>query len=309
MKRTLWPFTTAAAVLLSWALVPAAPVHAQDAAETQNADEVAAYMAWYGASTSGETDKALAAAREYLEKFPEGQNAGYVRKWLSGIQWQPFNEAIKQKDMAEMIRLGRAGLADDASFAYWMAFYLRQNELLGSADAVHMKEAEEFSRQALDFVDKGGVPTGIDAAKFDKDANLAWLHQNLALVAAKSGRPDEALEQYATSSKLGAGDAAITARNQIGCASLHKDLYEQAVEKYKALPEAERDPASPSEAATAAIDTANRHADGAIECWAAFLSGGSGSPELRSRIETAIAALWAYRHPDEPEGWKTLVKP
>jgi hypothetical protein len=81
------------------------------------------------------------------------------------------------------------------------------------------------------------------------------------------------------------------------------------VQKYQALPEAERTGDSPSAAAQAAIDEANRHADAAIECWAKFLgaTAGSTAQDLRSKIEAALAALYQYRHPDAPEGYKELV--
>lgn len=309
MNGFLPQFPTAAALILACALAPA-PILGQEqkADEVRDADEVAAYMAWYGANTAGDTAKAMAAAKEYLEKYPKGENVAFVRKWLAGVQWQGFNEAVKKKDMAELVRIARERLGEDPSFAYWAAWYLRQNELLVSAAAAHAKEAEELSRVALEFVEKGGVATGIEQAKFDKSANLAWLHQNLALVAAKAGRRNEALEHYEKSSQLAPADAALNARNQLGCGSLHKDLYDEAVAKYQALPAADRAPEKPAPAAQEAIDAANGHADSAIQCWARFLSGKSGSPELRARIEAAVGALWSYRHPEQPDGWKALVQ-
>lgn len=270
----------------------------------QAADEPSVYAAWYAASQGGDAASALAAAKDYLAKFPDGANAGYVKKWMASQQWKGFNEAVQKKDMNAMIAAGRENLAADASFAYWMAWYLRQNELLSAGDPAHAKEAEEFSKAAIEFVERGGVATGIDAAKWNKDANLAWLHQNLALLAAKDGRAEEAFRHYETSSKLAPGDAALNARNHLGCGSLNKSLYDDAVAKFKALPDAEK--GGPS--AQAAIETANKHADAAIQCWARFLGTGTGSPDLRSKIEAAIGALWAYRHPDQPEGWKALVQ-
>lgn len=317
MKRPFTHFSIAAALFLAGALAPS-PLVAQDKKpeeqkgqpaqdEVRDVEEVTAYMAWYGASKAGDTAKALVAAKDYLAKYPSGQNAEFVKKWLDGQKWGGFNEAVKKKDMAEVVRIGREHQSEDASFAYWTAWYLRQNELLTAGEPAHAKEAEEFTRAALEFVEKGGVATGIEAAKFDKSANLAWLHQNLALLAAKSGKPEEALEHYDKSSQLAPADAAIMARNQLGCGSLHKELYDQAVTKYKTLAGAAA-AASPSPEAQAAIDTANKHADAAIECWAKFLGGSSGSPALRQKIEAAIGALWTYRHPDQPDGWKALVQ-
>lgn len=312
MKRLLPSFVTAAALLLACGLAPSSLLGQeqkteQKADDVRDVEEVTAYMAWYGASQAGDVAKALAAARDYLAKYPNGENAEFVKKWMAGQVWGGFNAAVQKKDMNEVVRIAREKMAEDESFAYWAAWYLRQNELLGSGEAVHAKDADEFSRKALEFVEKGGVATGIEAAKFDKAANVAWLHQNLALVAAKDGRHTEALEHYAKSSQAAPGDAAINARNHLGCGTIHKDLYDAAVAKYKALP-APAAGASPSPEAQAAIDTANRHADDAIQCWAKFLALNTGSPALRTRIETAIGALWTYRHPDQPDGWKALAQ-
>ena len=282
-------------------------------AQETNVDEVAAYQAWYLANAAGETAKATEAARAYVEKFPAGEHAEYLRKWLAGAQWGAFNEAIKKKDMAEMVRLGDERLAQDPkdlAALYWMALNLRQNELLSTAEAVHAEKAGDFSKRAIELIEAGGVPAGVDPAKWNKDANLAWLHQNVALVAAKAGHTEEALARYEKSSALAPKEVAIQARNSLGCGSLHKELYDKSVAAYQALPEAERTGDAPSEAAKAAVDTANTHADAAIECWARFLGvmGTSGSAELRSRIESTLSALYQYRHPEEPEGYKALVE-
>ena len=290
----------------------AVPAAAQAPEET-NVDEVAAYQAWYLANAAGEAAKATEAARAYIEKFPQGEHAEYLGKWLAGAQWGAFNEAIKKKDMAEMVRLGEARLQQDPkdlAYLYWMSLNLRQNELLTSAAAAHHAQAGDFSRRAIDLIAAGGVPAGADPAKWDKDANLAWLHQNLGLVAAKTGQTEAALAAYEASSALAPQDVAIQARNSLGCGSLHKDLYDKAVAAYQALPDAEPAADAPSAAVKEAVDTANRHADAAIECWARFLGvmGTSGSAELRSRIESTLSALYQYRHPDAPEGYKALVE-
>jgi len=301
-KATLLPAAALAAVLA------AVPVPGQEA----SIDEVTSYHAWLAANEAKETAKAVESARAYLEKFPTGQYADYLTKWLAATQWSQFNEAIKKKDMAEMVRIGQGRLKQDPkdlSYLYWMALNLRQNQLLSSTPSTHAKEAADFSRRAIELIGAGGRPEGVDAAKWDKDANLAWLHQNLALVAAKGGNTAEALKEYEVSTGLAPKDAAIVARNSLGCGSLEKSLYDAAVQKYQALPEPERTGESPTPAAQAAIDEANRHADAAIECWARFLgaTAGSTAQDLRTRIETALAALYQYRHPDSPEGYKELV--
>jgi hypothetical protein len=282
------------------------------APEAVDVEEVVAYQAWTAAST---TDPAKAAelAQAYLEKYPKGQYSEYLSKWLVGVQWNQFNEAIKKKDIAEMVRIGQKRLAvdpQDINFLYWMALNLRQHELLGSPEPAHTKEARDFSRRAIDLVGSGARPVGVDPAKWNKDANLAWLHQNLALLAAKAGDDKEALAQYETSSALAPKDAGILARNSLGCATIHKAAYDAAAARYQAVPEAERSGETPSPAAREALDAANQEADAAVQCWARFLGvtkGSAATEELRSKVEAALAAVYKYRHPDEPEGYKALV--
>jgi hypothetical protein len=300
------------ATLLAAAALAITLAAQQAAGQEADIEEVTSYHAWLAANEAKETAKAVEAAQAYLEKFPSGQYAEYLTKWLTAARWAQFQEAIKKKDMAEMVRIGQTRLKQDPkdlTFLYWMALNLRQNQLLSPAPSTHAKEAAEFSRRAIELIEAGGKPEGVDAAKWDKDANLAWLHQNLALVAAKEGNAAEALKAYEVSTGLAPKDAAIVARNTLGCGSLEKNLYDAAVQKYQALPEAERTGDSPSAAAQAAIDEANRHADAAIECWAKFLgaTAGSTAQDLRSKIEAALAALYQYRHPDAPEGYKELV--
>ena len=183
------------------------------------------------------------------------------------------------------------------------------NELLAGGTPANLDAAAEFSRKAIERIEAGAVPVGVDAAKWNKDANLAMLHQNLALVAARQDKPDEALQHYEKSSSLAGKDIAINARNTLGCGTIHKSKYDDAVAKYQALPEAARTSDPPAAEATAAIDLANQEADAAIDCWARFLAVTAANPsETRNKVEQALAALYQYRHPDEPQGYQALVE-
>jgi tetratricopeptide (TPR) repeat protein len=281
-------------------------------AQEANVEEVTAYGAFHAAQTAGDTAKATELARAYLEKFPKGQYAEFLTKWLTGARWTRFNEAIKKKDMAGMITVGREGLAQDPAdlnYLYWMALNLRQNELLAGSESPNAEAIAEFSRKAIERIEAGGVPVGVEAAKWNKDANLAWLHQNLALIAAKQGKADEALQGYEKSSALSPKDVALNARNTLGCGTLHKSKYDQAVARYQALPEASRTSDPPAAEATAAIDAANKEADAAIDCWARFMAVTAANPsEVRTKVEQALGALYQYRHPDQPQGYQALVE-
>ena len=289
-------------------LAPARP----SAAQETSPEEGSAYQAWFAADAAKDQPKAMDAAQAYLDQYPKGKYADYLGKWLTEARGSLFNEAMKKKDMAEMIRIGELQLKrdpKDLTYLYWMALSLRQNELLGGKP-VHAREAADFSKRAIELIESGAQPAGVDAAKWNKDANLAWLHQNLALLAAEGGNKDDALKEYETASGLAPKDVAIQARGALGCGSIYKDKYDAAVAKYQALPEAERSSASPSPEAKQLIDDANANADKAIDCWARFLAvtKGTASEAVRSKMEATLAAMYKYRHPEEPEGYKALVE-
>lgn len=293
------------------ATVPALP--APPALAQASLEEATAYQAWFVANAANDVAKASELAQAYLGQFPKGQYADYLGKWLVGAHWNLFNAAIKNKDMAEMVRLGEVRLKQDPkdlTYLYWMALNLRQNELLGSGETTHSKQAADFSMRAIASIEGGGQPAGVDASKWNKDANLAWLHQNLALIATTAGDKDEALKQYEQSSALAPSEIAIQARNTLGCGSIYKDKYDEAVAKYQALPEAERSPESPSPTASQLIEQANQDADRAIDSWAHFLgvTKGTAAEAVRTKMEATLAAFYKYRHPDEPEGYKALVE-
>lgn len=295
-------------ILASVLFVPAPSAVAQETSP----EEASAYQAWFAADAAKDLPKGADLAQAYLDQYPKGKYADYLGKWLTETRWTLFNEAIKKKDMAEMVRIGEARLkrdAKDLTYLYWMSLNLRQHELLaGKAD--HSKEAADYSKRALELIESGAKPLGVDAAKWNKDANLAWLHQNLALLAAEAGNKDDALKEYETASGLAPKDVAIQARGALGCGGIYKDEYDEAVAKYQALPEAERSAASPSPEAKQLIDDANANADKAIDCWARFLgvTKGTASEAVRSKMEATLAAMYKYRHPEEPEGYKALVE-
>ncbi len=282
--------------------------HGQDAA-----DESTAYTAWYAASEAKEMAKAYALAGEYLAKFPSGQYAEFLKKWLGGARGALFNEAIKAKDMDAMLRVGKERLAespDDLDYVMGMALNLRINELFANPPRdAHAAEVAELSERAIDLIEGGKLPTGADPAKWKKDDTLAWLYQNQAIVAMKQDRDDNALQHFEKSTQLAATNPVLKTYNALYCGSLRKQKYDAAVARLKALPEAERGD-TPSEAAKAVVAEANREADAAIDCWARFIALAetqNASAEVRTRIGKTASDLYAYRNPQEPEGFRKLV--
>jgi hypothetical protein len=302
--------TIAASILLA-TLGSGAVVRAQEEAAL---DEIAIYQSWYAANEAKDIAKGYAAARDYLQKFPGGQYAEYLRKWASGARGTLFNQALQAKDMATVLRLGQERLSEDPkdlAYLLSLSLNLRRHELFGSPpDYTHAGEAADFSRRAIALIESGQTPPGADPAKWNRSDALAWLYQNVAVVAARQDEDDEALAAYGKSSELDPGNGSLVAYNSLMSGSIHKGRYDAAAARYQALPEEQRLGPEPGAEAKAAIEEANRHADAAIEQWARFvaLAEAQGSyGETREKIAKALVDLWAYRHPDDPEGVAKLI--
>jgi hypothetical protein len=298
---------TALSLVLALALVPAVAAP-QDATE-----EVTAYSSWLAASQAKDAEKALGLANDYLTKFPKGQYAQYLTKWVTATRGALFNQAIASKNVGAMLKLGREHLAahpDDLDYVLALALNLRRLELFASPPVeTHAKDTNELSQKAIALIEAGKLPTGASAATWPKNATLAWLTQNVAIVAARQQKTDAALAALAKSSSLDPKNASLGSYNALLCGTLRKSRYDAPVATFKALPEAERG-ATLSANAKAALDDANAQADAAVDCWARFLALSDGQPafaSLRGKIEKTAGELYAYRHPDQPDGLSALV--
>jgi hypothetical protein len=286
------------------------------AAQTQEAsvEEVIAYQAWYQASQAGDVAKATEAGQAFLKQFPDSANASYVKQWLGQLRGGLFNQAIKDANTAELIRLGREQLAehpDDLAYLLALSVNLRKNVLLGSQKNPEWEAAAgEFAGKAIGLVEGGAVPAGADPTKFNKDATLALLEQVAAVSAQKADKNDAALAHYEKSLALAPTTAALAGYNGFYCGKLRKDKYDAAVAAYQALPEEARTAPEPGPEVTAALDAVNAEADAAVACWAAFLGATQKTNpfgDVRGTIEEAAKALWQSRHPDDAAGLDALI--
>src|SRR6201999_1027507 len=66
---------------------------AQPAAQDAAADEAATYKAWYDANNAKDP-KAVELAKVYLDKFPNGQYAAYLKKWYASAKTAAATKAI-----------------------------------------------------------------------------------------------------------------------------------------------------------------------------------------------------------------------
>ena len=295
--RRLLVLATASALALTAAallVLPAAPAAAQEVVQ----DEGSAYRAWYEANQAKDIPKAAAAAKDYLAKYPSGQYAANLSKWLTPVEYE---SALKDKRLDDALKAGRQLLAGDPEsllVPYQLAFTIWSTELIASPPKFdHLADAVEFSNKAMTLIDGGKTLPGVD-----KNVALAWMNQVLAISAAKAGKVEEALALYGKSTTLAPGNVQLVTRNLYAVYGYRQAAYADAVKAFKALPEADQQAPDAKPEAKAALDRANSEADNLVDAAAAFVayskSKGVAAP-MRERVNQALETVYKSRHPED----------
>jgi hypothetical protein len=276
-------------------------------------DEGAFYRAFHEASQAGDTARALEAAKAYLEKFPAGQYAEFIKKWQDTARMTQLDVAIKEKRTADMLKVGEEILAGDPenlNVIYALAFNIRRNEML-AAPAVfeNATAAVDLAKRAIALIEAGKTLTGV--ANFDKDATLAWLTQILAINEGKNDNVAEAIRLYEKSSALAPNDP-IVARNMLGVVALRQGKYADLAKAYNALPEADRGAPEPGPEVKAAREALNLEADALIEAAAGFVAYGRTKglpPATVDRVNQVLETVYKGRFPEDAtlEGLKKIL--
>jgi tetratricopeptide (TPR) repeat protein len=266
-------------------------------------DEGAFYRAFHEASQAGDTARALEAAKAYLEKFPAGQYAEFIKKWQDTARMTQLDVAIKEKRTADMIKVGEEILAKDPenlNVIYALAFNVRRNELLAAPPVfTNAAAAVDQAKRAIALIEAGKTLTGV--ASFDKDATLAWLTQILAIGEGKDGNVAEAIRLYEKSSALAPNDP-IVARNMLGVVTLRQGKYAELAKAYNALPEADRAAPEPNPEVKTAKEALNLEADALIEAAAGFVAYGRTKglpPAIVDRVSQLLETVYKGRFPED----------
>ena len=308
LRKTLVAIALVAAATL--ALIPAAPAVAQEVVQ----DEGAAYRAWHDANQAGDNAKAMAAARTYIEQYPTGQYADFLKKWYGTAQMTALDASIKEKRTADMIAVGREILAADSenlNVLYALAFNIRRNELFAAPpNFTNAPAAVEFSKKAIALVESGKTLTGVQ--NFDKNATLGWLTQILAVNEGKNGSAEEAIKLYTKSTALAPEDPSVAARNLLAVVSLRQSKYSELAKAYNALPVEDRAAAEPKPEVKAAKDALNAEADGLIDAAAGFVAFGRTKDQPAAtvdRVNQLLETVYKGRFPEDAtlEGLKKIL--
>jgi tetratricopeptide (TPR) repeat protein len=301
LRNSLGRASALALGLLAPALVvlPAAPAAAQEVVQ----DEGAAYRAWHEASQANDNVKASAAAQEYIAKYPTGQYADFMKKWLGTAQMGALDAAIKAKNTADMLKIGNEILAADPenlNVVYAMAQAIRA-EMLGRPPVLTNAAAgAELANKGIALVESGKTLVGVQ--NFDKNATLGWMTQMLALNARQAGNGEEAIKLFEKSTAYAPNDKSIAAYNLFAMLALHQTGYAEAAKAYNALPEADRGAAEPPPAVKEAREKLNAEADHVIDVAARFVAFGRANglpPATVDKVNQTLEAIYKTRFPED----------
>ena len=276
----------------------------QAAAQDPKAEEAAAYKAWYDANAAKDYPKAMELAKAYLEKFPSGNYAKYLKEtWLPGL----FNQAIKVGNIEEMIRIGKIALAlDPDSLDYLLAMInqIRTKEFFATPQNFsHASDYSDFARRAMPLIESGKTPTG--TKDFKKEPVLAFLNYDLGLIENSNKNQDKALEYYEKAAALDPSTAAYFR----DCGVIHQVKYLPAAKKYQAFSDADRDAAEPKPEVKAALDEVKKEADAVINCWVRYMGLTMEKPsDTRKQVETVLTELYKFRNNGSTEGLQKLIE-
>jgi hypothetical protein len=275
----------------------------------QDLDE-AAYKVWYEANAANDLPRSFELGKKYLKEFPNGKYAAYLNKWVPGIRAKLFNIAYSQRNSDAMISLGNEALAaepDNLNYVITLALHLITNELNAKPpNYTHAVEAETFIRRAVKLIEAGKRPANDE--QWDRNQSLTYFYQVLGGIEERNKNLNKALEYYEKACKSDAENPF----SFFFSGKIYQERYLKAVEKYRAIPEAERKAPVPRSQVRALLEEVNDSADAMIDRWVRFLkltATNNTYGATRSQVEKAVAELYKYRHPDSPDVFQELIKP
>ncbi|HJX92446.1 MAG TPA: hypothetical protein VJ372_18240 [Pyrinomonadaceae bacterium] len=270
----------------------------------------ATYRVWFEANAANDLPASFELGKKYLKEFPNGKYAAYLNKWVPATRAKLFNIAYRERNTDAMISLGNEALGaepDNLNYVITLALHLITNELNAKPpNYAHATEAETFTRRAVKLIESGKKPA--NDLQWNRNQSLTYFYQVLGGIEERKKNPDKALEYYEKACRTDAENAL----SFFSSGRIYQDRYLKAVERYRTIPEAERNsPVQRSQVKTV-LEELTDAADATIDRWVTFLkltAINNTYGATRSQVEKSVAELYKYRHPDSPEGYKELIKP
>lgn len=324
MKRTLLMMAALTfSVALSMPLASASTIAPRSVAQDPTPEEAAAYKLWFDANNAKDYPKAMELAKAYLEKFPSGKYADYLKnKWIPSLYPFFFNKAVQEKNVPEIIRIGKEVLArdpDNLDYLSALVVQVRTIELFATPPNFnHAAEAAGFAERAIRLIEAGKTPTGADPAVFKKNVTLAYMHQTLAVISEHDKNVEKALASYEKAATLEPTNPAFF----FHCGRIHNDKYAANAQKYDAaqkkvdaIPEADRVAAEPKPEVKAAMDEAKAaftqvksEAEAVVNCWVRYVALTSDKPsDTRNTVLGVVTGLYKFRNNNSEDGLQKLI--
>lgn len=252
-------------------------------------EDAASYAQWY--AVRSDIPVAIGKAEAYLERFPNGQYAAYLTTWIAAAAGISFNDAVKAKNVTEVIRIGKSVLAqdpDNLDYLCGLVIQINTNELFARpASFAHAGEQADFAPRVIRLLESGRTPTS-NGQPFSRNATLAYMHGTLGTIYEHDQNPDMALKEYETAASLAPSNGTYA----FHCGRIHNDRYIIAVRKWQTLPDQ-------SAEANAIFGDIMREIDAIITYWSSGLALTARSAEwgeARPVIERIVTDFRNYRN-------------
>ncbi|HMG36709.1 MAG TPA: hypothetical protein VKM94_22425 [Blastocatellia bacterium] len=274
-------------------------------------EETDAYTAWYNATreTNKDWSKIMELGKAYMAKYPQGQWAKYIQPSIAQARNAMLTKAAQDKNVAEIIRLGKEAAAEDQSaevdYYTFIVGQIGTLELFAQPPSfAHAADATDLANKSIALIEGGKLPKGAN-----KNVLLAYLNSVDAVVEKNNKNTDKAIAYY----QKAASYDPTNPQYSLQCGSLHQQKYAAAATKFQTIPdtdrEAEADKMKPE--VKAVLDEVNREADAVIQCWARFVALTQDKKEwdgTRAQVQKVLTELYSFRHNGSSEGLKELIE-
>ena len=271
----------------------------------------------------------LAAAREYVKKYPKSSNRPEVSSYLAGQidqvkdgtqklalteTYQQIFNTEKELDTIRPIILDAyfdAKRTDDA-FALAASILAKQPEnvfilsrmmIAGTDEAKrnnpkYVATSQQYGLKAIELIEANKKPVDMTDEAWEKQKTiLPALYQNTGILALVSGKPAEANARLEKAVALNPSEAF----NYVLLGSIANEEYQKLAEAQKSMP------AGPEKAET--LKKATAMLDKVIDLYAHAVAASEGKPEykqIHDQLMQDLTPYYKYRHNQSTEGLQQL---
>jgi hypothetical protein len=272
----------------------------------------------------------LAAAGEFLKKYPKssqhGEVAAYIAGEISGVAdatqklklAEDYKKVFKEEEHLEFIQLVilDALLAQqriDDAFTQAAAIVAKHPDSIAVMSHLALAGAEEAKKQngkyvpvslqyglkSIELIEANKKPATMNEARWERQkALLPVLYLNMGILSLVTSNPAEAKVRFEKASVLNPAEPTSYAL----LANIVDDEYQQVAQSYRTLPAGKEK--------QDALKKATELMDKAIDLYARALGASGGKPELKQfedQIMQNITPYYKYRHNGSTDGLQQLV--